>query len=89
MLESLRKKIPWFPKIDYRVCRKDLRCLNNCPHDVFEWNKETGKPVVAHPYECSPGCQICLEDCDAGALSLPSKEEFQAGLQKIRDAYTD
>jgi len=84
LLDSLRKKIPWFPNIDYRLCRKDLRCLNYCPHDVFDWDPKTGRPVVAHPLRCSPGCQICLESCDAGALSLPTKEEFQDAFETLR-----
>jgi len=87
-LDSLRRKIPWFPEIDYSLCRKDLRCLNFCPHDVFEWDPKSGRPVVAYPLRCSVGCQICLEGCDAGALSLPRKEEFQAALETLRGGRT-
>jgi ferredoxin len=40
---------------------------------------------VAHPSRCLPGCGICLEGCDSGALSLPTKSEFQATLRRLRD----
>ena len=83
-LEDLRAKFPWIPKIDPEACRKDLQCLNSCPHDVFEWDPKTGRPIVAHPLQCSPGCEICLEGCDTGALSLPTKDEFQVMMKKLR-----
>ena len=86
LLSQLREKFPWFPTIDPDACRADLACLNFCPHDVFEWDAKTGRPIVAHPLRCLPGCEICLEGCDTGALSLPSKEEFRLALKKHRRA---
>ena len=84
LLNHLREQFPWFPTIDPDACRKNLECLNFCPNDVFEWDPQTGRPIVAHPLHCSPGCDICLESCDTGALSLPSKEEFHLALKKYR-----
>lgn len=86
LLNDLRKKIPWFPTIDADACRADLQCLNFCPYDVFEWDPQSGRPIVAHPYRCLPGCEMCLEGCDTGALSLPTKPEFQLTLKKLRRA---
>jgi NAD-dependent dihydropyrimidine dehydrogenase PreA subunit len=85
-LRHLHEKFLWFPSIDYDACLADLKCLNFCPHDVFEWDPKTGRPLVAHPYRCLPGCEICLEGCDTGALSLPTKREVQATLQRLRSA---
>jgi NAD-dependent dihydropyrimidine dehydrogenase PreA subunit len=84
LLNSLRRKIPWFPTIDIEACRADLQCLNFCPHDVFEWDPNSGRPIVAHPLRCLPGCQICLEGCTTGAISLPTKDEFHANLKRLR-----
>jgi NAD-dependent dihydropyrimidine dehydrogenase PreA subunit len=86
VLENLRQKFPWFPNVDADLCQADLQCLNFCPHDVFEWDPQTGQPVVAHPLRCLPGCEICLEGCVTGAISLPTKEEFQFNLNKLRRA---
>jgi NAD-dependent dihydropyrimidine dehydrogenase PreA subunit len=86
LLSFLREKFPWFPTIDADACRADLQCLNFCPQDVFEWDPKTGRPIVAHPLRCSPGCEICLDGCDTGAISLPTKSEFQATLKKLRAA---
>jgi NAD-dependent dihydropyrimidine dehydrogenase PreA subunit len=86
LLSHLREMFPWFPKIDVDACRADLQCLNFCPYDVFEWDPETGRPIVAHPLSCLPGCNTCLQGCDTGAISLPTKREFQATLKKLRGA---
>ena len=80
----LREKFPWFPTIDADACRADLQCLNFCPHDVFEWDSQTGRPIVAHPLRCLPGCEICLEVCHTGAISLPGKNEVQVTLRRLR-----
>lgn len=83
-LKYLREKIPWYPTIDADLCRADLRCLNFCPYEVFEWDANTGQPVVAHPFRCLPGCEICLDGCDAAAITLPSKQEIQVALRRLR-----
>jgi NAD-dependent dihydropyrimidine dehydrogenase PreA subunit len=84
MSESPIRKLLWFPTIDYALCVSDLGCLLFCPYDVFDWDKETGRPVVAHPYNCVPGCDMCAEDCALGAVTLPSKREFRAALRRLR-----
>ena len=84
LLNYLREEFPWFPTIDPEACRRDLQCLNFCPHDVFEWDRKTGRPIVTHPFRCLPGCEICLEGCDTGALSLPTKHQVQVALKKLR-----
>jgi len=83
-LHMRREKFPWFPTINYDVCKSDLQCLNFCPYDVYEWDKDTGRPVVAHPYDCAPGCNSCALSCKAHAISLPSKKEFRATLRRLR-----
>jgi NAD-dependent dihydropyrimidine dehydrogenase PreA subunit len=79
-----REKFPWFPTINYDACTRDLDCLNFCVHEVFDWDPATGRPVVAHPYDCVPGCTSCIEVCKAGALSLPSKQQWRSTLRRLR-----
>jgi NAD-dependent dihydropyrimidine dehydrogenase PreA subunit len=86
LFRHLREKIPWFPTINDEACIKDLKCLNFCPHDVFEWDPKTGRPLATHPLRCLPGCEICLEGCDTGAISLPTPDEFRATLERMRRA---
>ena len=86
ILESgmLREKLPWFPTINYDACLMDLTCLSFCPYDVFEWEVATGRPIVAHPYRCVPGCFSCAQTCKAHAISLPGKRQLRATLRRLR-----
>ncbi len=79
-----RHKFPWFPTIDYALCISDLECVNFCPHDVFEWDKETGLPFVARPDDCVPGCDSCAQLCHEKAISFPSQEEFRRAMRHLR-----
>jgi len=81
---SRRRRFPWFPTLNPEVCLADLECLNYCPADVFDWDPATGKPVVARPYDCIPGCRSCAERCKGKGISLPGKKEVVAALERIR-----
>jgi NAD-dependent dihydropyrimidine dehydrogenase PreA subunit len=81
---SRRERLPWFPTINSDVCLADLECLNFCPADVFDWDPATGKPVVARPFDCIPGCRSCAEMCKGKGISLPGKKEVAAALKRIR-----
>jgi NAD-dependent dihydropyrimidine dehydrogenase PreA subunit len=61
-----------------------LECLNFCPAAVFDWDPATGKPVVARPFDCIPGCRSCAEKCKAKGISLPGKKEVATALKRIR-----
>jgi NAD-dependent dihydropyrimidine dehydrogenase PreA subunit len=84
ILRRRRERFPWFPTINYDACLSDLECLNFCPADVFDWDPTTGRPVVAHPFDCIPGCSVCAENCKGKGISLPGKEEVRASLERIR-----
>jgi NAD-dependent dihydropyrimidine dehydrogenase PreA subunit len=79
-----REKLRWFPTINYDLCISDLGCLIFCPYDVFDWEEETGRPIVARPYNCVPGCDMCARDCATGAVTLPSKKQMRAIIRKLR-----
>jgi NAD-dependent dihydropyrimidine dehydrogenase PreA subunit len=84
ILRSRRERFPWFPTINCQVCLADLECLNFCPAGVFDWDPATGKPVVARPFDCIPGCRSCAENCKGKCISLPGKKEVAAALKRIR-----
>jgi len=79
-----REKFPWYPKINYERCLKDLDCLNFCQHEVFEWDPVSQRPIVAHPHNCVPGCRDCAEHCKMKAITLPSGEEITAATRRLR-----
>jgi NAD-dependent dihydropyrimidine dehydrogenase PreA subunit len=79
-----RKRFPWFPTLKGEDCLLDLECLNFCPAGVFDWDPATGKPVVARPFDCIPGCRSCVENCKGKNISLPGKKQVAAALKRIR-----
>jgi len=81
---SRRERFPWFPTIDCEDCLRDLECLNFCPAGVFDWDPATGRPIVARPFDCIPGCRSCAENCKGRSISLPGKKEVAAALKRIR-----
>jgi len=83
-IRNRRERFPWFPSIDSHVCLRDLECLNFCPAGVFDWDRATGKPIVARPFDCIPGCRSCADHCKAESISLPGKEDVLAALKRIR-----
>jgi len=84
MLRSRRERFPWYPTIKCEDCLLDLECLNFCPAGVFDWDPGTGKPLVARPFDCIPGCRACAEDCKGKSISLPGKREIAEALKRIR-----
>ncbi len=80
----LREKLAWYPTINYDLCLTDLGCLNSCPNDVFGWDRESRRPMVLRPINCSPGCDICLQGCRAGAISLPDRFQWRLALRRFR-----
>jgi NAD-dependent dihydropyrimidine dehydrogenase PreA subunit len=56
--------------IDLALCVGCARCYEICPPDVFEFDHQSGRPVVAHPEECWY-CGACIYECPAdGALRM-------------------
>lgn len=69
-----RKKIEWYPTINYDLCATCGICFITCGRRVFDWDKEEGKPIVARPYNCMVGCSTCATLCPCNAIEFPSKE---------------
>ncbi len=55
------------PVIDYKKCKMSMTCIDVCPMDVFE--KEKDKVVVKHPEKCI-GCRACEVQCPHGAIKI-------------------
>lgn len=83
--EVPRKKIDWFPKIDYSKCTGCQECYKFCSHKVFGWDKKKKRPVVSKPYDCVIGCMTCSTSvCKQGALSHPSLGELKEMMDKAK-----
>lgn len=82
--EVARGQIDWSPRIDYDACLGDHTCFDFCKNDVFSWDEENSRPIVANPNNCVLGCDSCAQICPAEAISFPSKDELRATLKRMR-----
>jgi len=57
----------FIPTVIEEKCVGCEECVDNCPVDVFEMQKE--KSVVANAEECL-GCETCVEVCEEDAISI-------------------
>lgn len=84
-----REQIAWYPVIEPELCNSCLSCYSYCPKDVFASAKaEKGlrrrpKMEVANPYQCIVLCSACEQECAAGAISFPAREEFEQFVEYL------
>jgi len=79
-----REKIPWFPSINYDLCKGVKECLAFCPSNVFAWDEPRARTIVASPYSCTVGCSNCVRICPNHAIAFPDMEELAATLKRLR-----
>jgi NAD-dependent dihydropyrimidine dehydrogenase PreA subunit len=86
-----RKKIPWYPIIDYEKCVSCGKCVEYCTLGAFDFEEtdDHKKVVVKNPNNCVVLCTGCENQCPAGAITHPSKQKTRkiiAELQKTKSA---
>ncbi len=79
-----RAKIPWFPSINYDLCKGTKDCLAFCPSNVFAWDEGRARTIVVGPFSCTVGCSNCARICPNHAITFPDMEEFAATLKRLR-----
>ena len=62
-------------RLDLNKCVGCRNCVNLCPMDVFYFDEEADKSVMAYPENCQ-SCAICYLHCAGNALYMST---LQAG----------
>ena len=83
-----REEIKWNPKIDEKKCTGCGMCITSCGREVFDFDKEKNKSIVARPLQCMVGCSSCESWCIFNAISFPNRQYVkdlikEKGLLKI------
>ena len=79
-----RKKIPWYPSINYE------KCVDFCHMSAFGLEETNGKKksVVKNLNACIVFCKGCEDICPAGAITHPSEEETKKLIEILKKAKT-
>jgi NAD-dependent dihydropyrimidine dehydrogenase PreA subunit len=69
------------PRIDSNYCKGCGKCYEECPMDVFGWDKKKKAPTVDYPGECR-FCCACELICPEIAIDvkLPLHMMFEFGI---------
>ncbi len=72
--ESLPDKeegwVPWFPVVDYDLCKNCKQCMNFCLFGVYGLSEE-GRVEVQNPAGCKTNCPACARMCPSNAIIFP------------------
>ena len=79
-----RERLTWHPTVNLEACLGDSQCLDSCSHDVFDWDIDSSRPVVARPLNCMLGCRTCAGLCPAEAIRLPPIEKLRSQVRRLR-----
>ncbi|MEM7815169.1 MAG: 4Fe-4S binding protein [Candidatus Aenigmatarchaeota archaeon] len=72
-----REKIDWHPTIDESKCIGCGMCAAGCGRNVYDFDFDKNKPVVARPLNCLVGCTTCQVTCLQDAISFPDKHSIR------------
>jgi len=67
----------WTPIIDESKCVGCGMCFTTCGRDIFDFNKERKKAVVARPLQCMVGYTLWEVRCIFDAISFPDKKRVR------------
>jgi len=69
-----REEINWNPRIVESKCIGCGVCVTSCGRNVFDFDKNNNKSLVARPLQCMVGCTSCEVWCVFNAISFPDKQ---------------
>jgi len=77
---------PWVPELDKNLCSGCDACINLCPTDALQLNRDeenTPLQYQLNPASCN-GCGICVSVCESKAISIQ-----RYGLSSLHDITLD
>ncbi|MDZ7723386.1 MAG: thioredoxin family protein [candidate division KSB1 bacterium] len=77
-----REEIDWAPTIDPELCTGCGMCVTSCGRNVFDYDWDHKKAVVARPLQCMVGCTSCKVWCVYDAIRFPDSDRIRTLIKK-------
>lgn len=78
-----RAKINWRPTVDESKCIGCGMCVTTCGREVYKFDHEKRKAIVANPTRCMVACQTCANLCPTEAITFAENNAAREKAQKI------
>ena len=79
-----REEINWYPTVDESKCVGCGMCVVSCGRNVFDYDCERRKAIVARPLQCLVGCTSCGTWCVFDAISFPDPQYVKNLIKEKR-----
>ena len=70
-----RETIDWHPIVSDEACIGCGICVTTCGRQVYRFDFDRKKAVVAEPTQCAVGCTTCTNMCPTQAIHFPSLDQ--------------
>lgn len=75
-------------RLDLNKCVGCRNCVKLCPMDVFYFDEEANKSVMAYPENCQ-GCAQCYVHCLGGSLTMSTiQNAYSIGAGRALRTYS-
>ena len=73
------------PVIDHEKCTRCFSCYISCPDSCWSFNEKEEK--MEWNWKFCKGCQICIHECPADALSAAPELDFEDGVVRLEKPF--
>jgi len=73
------------PVIDHDKCTRCFTCYIACPDSCWSFNEKEEK--MEWNWKFCKGCQICIHECPADALSAAPELDFEDGVVRLEKPF--
>jgi 2-oxoacid:acceptor oxidoreductase delta subunit (pyruvate/2-ketoisovalerate family) len=73
------------PVIDHEKCTRCFTCYIACPDSCWSFNEKEEK--MEWNWKFCKGCQICIHECPADALSAAPELDFEDGVVRLEKPF--
>jgi 2-oxoacid:acceptor oxidoreductase delta subunit (pyruvate/2-ketoisovalerate family) len=73
------------PVIDHEKCTRCFTCYISCPDSCWSYNEKEDQ--MEWNWKFCKGCQICINECPADALTAVPELDFEDGVARLEKPF--